>query len=200
MSFRTYDTALPGVLLIEPDVFEDARGLFYESWNARDYADLGIDLPFVQDNHSVSRGGVLRGLHYQREQAQGKLVRVIAGEVFNVAVDIRRRSPLFGRWTGHFLSSANRRQLWVPPGFAHGFLVVSDHAEVLYKTTDYYAPRHERVIAWDDPTIDIEWPLRALDSPFPDDPEAPRAATRPVPVLSARDRAGVPLAQADVYP
>jgi dTDP-4-dehydrorhamnose 3,5-epimerase len=199
MPFRAFDTGLPGVLLVEPQAFGDARGLFYESWHARDFAAMGIDLPFVQDNHSVSSGGVLRGLHYQREQVQGKLVRVVAGEVFNVAVDIRRQSPRFGRWTGQFLSADNRRQLWIPPGFAHGFLVVSDRAEVLYKTTDYYAPQHERVIAWNDPAIGIEWPLRALASPFPDDPEAPRQASNPGPTLSARDRAGLPLAQADVF-
>lgn len=200
MPFRTFDTGLPGVLLIEPQAFGDARGLFYESWHARDFAALGIDQAFVQDNHSVSASGVLRGLHYQREQAQGKLVRVIAGEIFDVAVDVRRSSPHFGRWTGQYLSAENRRQLWVPPGFAHGFLVVSDRAEVLYKTTDYYAPQHERVIAWNDPAIGIEWPLRALESPFPADPESLYPAGSAGPVLSARDRAGVLLAQADVYP
>ena len=193
--------SLEGVFLLEPRLFEDARGYFFESFNQRAFqAATGIECSFVQDNHSVSAGGVLRGLHFQREQAQGKLVRVIAGEIFDVAVDVRRSSPHFGRWTGQYLSAENRRQLWVPPGFAHGFLVVSDRAEVLYKTTDYYAPQHERVIAWNDPAIGIEWPLRALDSPFPDDPEAPRAAGEPLPVLSARDRAGVPLSKADVYP
>ena len=152
-------TDLSDVLLLEPRVFEDERGFFLESWNRRDFATLGIDADFVQDNHSRSARGVLRGLHYQVEQPQGKLVRVVSGEIFDVAVDIRRDSPTFGRWTGHELSDENRRMLWIPPGFAHGFLVLSEMADVMYKTTDYYAPAYERTITWDDPGIGIEWPL-----------------------------------------
>jgi dTDP-4-dehydrorhamnose 3,5-epimerase len=147
------------VLLIEPRVFGDARGFFYESFNQRDFAKAtGLDLQFVQDNHSKSTQGVLRGLHYQVQNPQGKLVRVTAGEVFDVAVDIRRDSPTFGQWVGEILSADNKRQLWVPPGLAHGFVVLSEHAEFLYKTTDYYAPEHERCIAWNDPTLAISWP------------------------------------------
>ena len=166
--------AIADVLLIEPRVFGDARGFFFESFNQRDFAQAtGLDLSFVQDNHSKSAQGVLRGLHYQVQNPQGKLVRVTAGEVFDVAVDIRRDSPTFGQWVGEILSADNKRQLWVPPGLAHGFLVLSEHAEFLYKTTDYYAPEHERGIAWDDPTLAIDWPLMAC---------APR--------LSAKDAAG----------
>ena len=147
------------VLLIEPRVFGDNRGFFYESFNQRDFQQAtGLDLQFVQDNHSKSAQNVLRGLHYQLNQPQGKLVRVVAGEVFDVAVDIRRDSPTFGQWVGEILSGDNKRQLWVPPGLAHGFVVLSDSAEFLYKTTDYYAPAHERCIAWNDPTLAIEWP------------------------------------------
>jgi len=147
------------VLLIEPRVFGDSRGFFYESFNQRDFQQAtGLDLQFVQDNHSKSAQNVLRGLHYQLNQPQGKLVRVVAGEVFDVAVDIRRDSPTFGQWVGEILSGDNKRQLWVPPGLAHGFVVLSDSAEFLYKTTDYYAPAHERCIAWNDPTLAIEWP------------------------------------------
>jgi dTDP-4-dehydrorhamnose 3,5-epimerase len=175
-------TAIPDVLLLEPKVFGDARGFFFESYNARVMAEAGIVANFVQDNHSRSGRNVLRGLHYQIEHAQGKLVRVIEGEVFDIAVDLRRSSPTFGRWVGDRLSAANRRMLWVPPGFAHGFLVLSDSAEFLYKTTDYWYPEHERTLLWDDPALAINWPLSGR------------------PVLAAKDAAGVPLAQADCYP
>ncbi len=177
------ETALPGVLIIEPKVFGDDRGFFYESWNEREFARAtGVDLRFVQDNHSRSRRGVLRGLHYQIRQPQGKLVRVVRGEVFDVAVDLRRSSPHFGRWFGLSLSEANRRQLWVPPGFGHGFLVVSEFAECLYKTTDYYAPEHERSLLWNDPQVGVDWPLDGIE-----------------PLLSAKDAAGVPLAESEVF-
>ena len=152
--------ALPEVLLIEPRVFGDERGFFYESWNRRAFADAGIDVDFVQDNHSRSRRGVLRGLHYQIEHAQGKLVRATVGEVYDVVVDLRRSSPNFGRSLGIGLSAADKRMLWIPPGFAHGFLVVSDDAEFLYKTTDFWYPEHERTLLWNDPALGIEWPLR----------------------------------------
>ncbi len=176
-------TDLPEVLLIEPKVFGDDRGFFFESYNRRAFAEAaGIDVDFVQDNHSRSARNVLRGLHYQIEQAQGKLVRVVAGEVYDVAVDIRRSSPNFGKWVGMRLSADNKRMLWVPPGFAHGFLVVSEAAEFLYKTTDYYAPQHERCIAWNDPELAIDWPLAGA------------------PVLSAKDQLGRPLREAEVYP
>ena len=155
--------AIPDVVLIEPKVFGDARGFFYESFNAQAFADAtGVTLPFVQDNHSRSRRGVLRGLHYQvAPKAQGKLVRVTSGAVFDVAVDIRRDSPTFGRWAGAVLSEENQQQLWIPPGLAHGFVVLTDTADFLYKTTDYYSPAHERAIRWDDPAIGIDWPLAA---------------------------------------
>lgn len=178
-------TALEGVLILEPAVFGDARGFFMESYNRRRFAAAtGLDVDFVQDNHSRSTRGVLRGLHYQLRQPQGKLVRVTQGAVFDVAVDIRPGSPSFGRWVGVELTADNHRQLWVPPGLAHGFVVLSDSADFLYKTTDYYAPEHERCIAWDDPAIGIDWPLAAhgIDAPL----------------LSAKDRAGVPLAQAEL--
>jgi len=153
-------TSLDGVLIVEPKVLGDARGFFFESFNMRHFAELtGINAAFVQDNHSRSAKGVLRGLHYQIEQPQGKLVRVIAGEVFDVAVDLRRSSTTFGKWCGNKLSAKNKREVWIPPGFAHGFLVLSDHAEVLYKTTDYWAPEYERCIRWDDPQLNIQWPL-----------------------------------------
>ncbi|AYF89595.1 dTDP-4-dehydrorhamnose 3,5-epimerase [Pseudomonas sp. DY-1] len=175
-------TALPGVLILEPTVFGDERGFFYESFNARNFAKAaGVEREFVQDNHSRSQRGVLRGLHYQLQQAQGKLVRVVHGEVFDVAVDIRRNSPTFGRWVGVHLSAENKRQLWVPEGFAHGFLVLSEYAEFLYKTTDYYAPEHERCIRWDDPDLAIDWPFA----------EAPQ--------LSAKDQAGASFKDADVF-
>ncbi|UTW09634.1 dTDP-4-dehydrorhamnose 3,5-epimerase [Pseudomonas benzenivorans] len=176
-------TDLPGVLILEPKVFGDERGFFYESFNARAFAEaIGMDREFVQDNHSRSQRGVLRGLHYQVQQAQGKLVRVTAGEVYDVAVDIRRASPTFGRWIGVQLSAENKRQLWVPEGYAHGFLVLSEFAEFLYKTTDYYAPAHERCIRWDDPSLAIDWPLAAA------------------PQLSAKDQAGLSLGEAELFP
>jgi dTDP-4-dehydrorhamnose 3,5-epimerase len=179
-------TALPEVLLIEPEVFGDARGFFMESYNRRALrAATGLELDFVQDNHSRSRKGVLRGLHYQIGRPQGKLVRVASGAVFDVAVDIRRSSPTFGRWAGAELSAANHRQMWIPPGMAHGFLVLSDSADFMYKTTDYYAPRHERAIAWDDPAIGIAWPLA----------EHGIAA----PLLSDKDRAAPRLAAAECF-
>ena len=175
------ETAIPDVLMIEPKVFGDSRGFFFESWNARAFAAAGIDASFVQDNHSRSHRGVLRGLHYQIEHAQGKLVRVIEGEVFDVAVDLRRSSATFGRNIGVALSAANRRMLFIPPGFAHGFLVVSDTAEFLYKTTDYWYPEHERTLLWNDAALGIDWPQGV------------------VPALAAKDAAGVPLASADCY-
>jgi dTDP-4-dehydrorhamnose 3,5-epimerase len=172
-------TAIADVLLIEPRVFGDARGFFYESFNARAFAEAtGVNLGFVQDNHSKSARGVLRGLHYQSQRPQGKLVRVVAGEVFDVAVDIRPQSPTYGQWVGEILSASNHRQLWIPPGLAHGFLVLSDTAEFLYKTTDYYAPEYERCLAWDDPTVNINWPLNGA-----------------VPLVSAKDAAGQRFAQ-----
>lgn len=179
-------TELPDVLILEPRVFGDDRGFFYESFNARNFeAATGVKTAFVQDNHSRSARGVLRGLHYQIEQAQGKLVRVTHGEVYDVAVDLRRGSPSFGRWVGVHLSAANKRQLWVPAGFGHGFLVLSEFAEFLYKTTDYYAPAHERAIAWNDPTLAIDWPL-------------PEGFAEPL--LSAKDRDGRRLSEAEVFP
>ena len=174
--------AIPDVLLLEPRVFGDERGFFIESFNQRAFnAATGLDLQFVQDNHSRSARNVLRGLHYQAVQPQGKLVRVVAGEVFDVAVDIRRNSPTFGQWVGELLSAANKRQLWVPPGLAHGFLVLSDKADFLYKTTDYYAPEHEGCIAWNDATLAITWPTRG---------EAP--------LLSGKDAAGKAFLQANL--
>jgi dTDP-4-dehydrorhamnose 3,5-epimerase len=176
-------TPIPDVLIIEPKVFGDARGFFFESYNRRTFREAtGSDVDFVQDNHSRSARGVLRGLHYQIRQPQGKLVRVVAGEVFDVAVDLRRASPTFGKWVGATLSAENKRMMWVPAGFAHGFLVTSEHAEFLYKTTDYYAPEHERCIAWNDPDLAIAWPL---------DGEA---------ALSAKDRAGTPFRDAETFP
>ncbi|WP_322091642.1 dTDP-4-dehydrorhamnose 3,5-epimerase [Paraburkholderia bannensis] len=182
MAITVTATALPEVRIIEPKVFGDARGYFYESFSGREFAELvepGVD--FVQDNHSRSAKGVLRGLHYQIQHAQGKLVRVVEGEVFDVAVDIRKSSPNFGKWVGVHLSMENHRQLWVPPGFAHGFVVLSESAQFLYKTTDYWYPEHERSLAWNDPAIGIEWPI---------DFE---------PLLAAKDVAGKRLASADVY-
>ncbi|MBX7274569.1 dTDP-4-dehydrorhamnose 3,5-epimerase [Pseudomonas sp. ERGC3:05] len=176
-------TELPDVLILEPKVFGDERGFFYESFNAKAFAQAtGLQLEFVQDNHSRSQKGVLRGLHYQIENTQGKLVRVTAGEVLDVAVDIRRSSPDFGKWTSVRLSAENNRQLWIPPGFAHGFVVLSDHAEFLYKTTDYYTPSAERCIRWDDPQLNIDWLLDGA------------------PTLSAKDQNGKFLAEADVFP
>jgi len=176
------ETTLPGVLILEPKVYGDARGFFMESYNRRRFAELGLPTEFVQDNHSRSARHVLRGLHYQIRQPQGKLVRVVRGAVFDVAVDLRRASPRFGRWVGVELSEDNRRMLWIPPGFAHGFLVLSETADFLYKTTDYYAPAYERCIRWDDPDIGIAWPLAGE------------------PVLSTKDREGRLLREAEVYP
>ncbi len=169
--------AIPDVVLIEPKVFGDDRGFFYESYNRQAFKEAtGLDVDFVQDNHSRSVGSVLRGLHYQLPpKAQGKLVRAVAGEVFDVAVDIRKESPTFGKWVGEVLSAENKKQLWIPPGFAHGFLVLSEVAEFLYKTTDYYAPEYERCIRWNDPAIAIDWPLRGE------------------PTLSGKDAKGGPL-------
>lgn len=176
-------TDLPDVLILEPQVFGDERGFFLESYNKRRFREAtGLDVEFVQDNQSRSKSNVLRGLHYQIRQAQGKLVRVVAGEVFDVAVDLRRRSPTFGRWAGLLLSAASKRIAWIPPGFAHGFYVVSDEAEVLYKTTDYYAAEHERSLLWNDPALGIKWPLAGT------------------PILSAKDAAAPPLAGAEVFP
>ncbi len=176
-------TKIPDVLIIEPRVFQDDRGFFLESYNGKAFADkAGITEPFVQDNHSRSGQNVLRGLHYQIEHAQGKLVRAIAGAIFDVVVDIRKQSPTFGQWVSCTLTAENKRMLWVPTGFAHGFMVISEAAEVLYKTTDYYAPQHECSILWNDPDLAINWPL---------DGE---------PILSAKDQAGKPLKLADVYP
>ena len=179
---KTLATELPGVLLIEPQVFGDDRGFFYESWNARAFEAAGVPVTFVQDNHSRSAANVLRGLHYQLRRPQGKLVRVIAGEVFDVVVDLRRSSPSFGKWTGLRLSAQDKHILWIPPGFAHGFLVTSDSAELLYKATDYWVPEDERTIAWNDSDLAIDWPLQSQ------------------PVLSAKDARGVPLARAETYP
>lgn len=160
MPITAFPTSLPGVMVLEPRVFGDSRGFFLESFNQRDFrAATGLSVDFVQDNHSLSQRDVLRGLHYQINHPQGKLVRVVKGSVFDVAVDLRRSSPAFGKWLGMELSSENRRQLWIPPGFAHGFLVTSDSAEFLYKTTDYYHPEHERSLLWNDPDIGIKWPL-----------------------------------------
>lgn len=178
-------TAIPGLLILEPKVFGDARGFFMESYNAKAFHDAtGLAPNFVQDNHSRSGKGVLRGLHYQIEQAQGKLVRVTRGSVFDVAVDLRKASPTFGQWAGVELSEENNRQLWIPPGFAHGFLVTSDSADFLYKTTDYYAPQHERSLLWNDPTVGVAWPLHLLDG---------------APLLSAKDVAGKPLAECETF-
>jgi dTDP-4-dehydrorhamnose 3,5-epimerase len=161
MPYTVTPTALPEVLILEPRVFGDARGFFFESFNQRDFAQAtGLDVQFVQDNHSRSVKGVLRGLHYQIQHPQGKLVRVTQGEVFDVVVDLRRNSPNFGKWDGVLLSADNKRQLWVPPGFAHGFVVTSDTAEFLYKTTDYWYPEFERSLLWNDPTVGVQWPVQ----------------------------------------
>ncbi len=157
---RVVETTLPGVVIIEPKVFDDERGFFFESWNLRKLHEaIGCDVTFVQDNHSRSNKGVLRGLHYQIKHSQGKLVRVACGRVYDVAVDIRKSSPNFGCWVGVELNDESHQQLWIPPGFAHGFLVLSEKADFLYKTTDYYAPEHERLIRWDDPHLGIDWPI-----------------------------------------
>ena len=161
MAYKVTPTAIKEVLLLEPQVFGDDRGFFFESFNAKDFKNAtGLDVEFVQDNHSKSAKNVLRGLHYQIQHPQGKLVRVTQGEVWDVAVDIRKSSPTFGKWMGELLSADNKRQLWVPPGFAHGFVVLSDTAEFLYKTTDYYYPEHERSLRWDDPQLGIDWKLK----------------------------------------
>ncbi len=177
-------TAIPEVVLIEPKVFRDDRGFFLETFQANKYRAAGITQPMVQDNHSGSRQGVLRGLHYQIHKPQGKLVSVTAGEIFDVAVDLRRSSPTFGRWVGVTLSAENHRQLWVPAGFAHGFYVLSDWAEVIYKVTDFYDPASERTLIWDDPEVGIAWPLRDGQKP----------------VLSPKDAQGLPLAKAELFP
>lgn len=173
-------TSIPDLLILEPAVFGDSRGFFLESWNARAFSQAtGVALPFVQDNHSRSVKGVLRGLHYQVEHPQGKLVRVVQGAVFDVAVDLRPGSPTFGKWDGAVISDENKRQIWVPPGFAHGFLVLSESVDFLYKATDYYSPSHERCIAWNDPSVGVEWPLDGLTLQ-----------------LSAKDQRGMTLAEA----
>lgn len=182
MPYTATSTDIPEVLILEPKVFGDARGFFYESFNARDFAQVtGLNVEFVQDNHSKSAQGVLRGLHYQIQHPQGKLVRVVQGEVFDVAVDLRKSSDSFGRWVGVHLSADNHRQLWVPPGFAHGFVVLSESAEFLYKTTDYWYPEHERSLLWSDPLVGIQWPWAGE------------------PLLAAKDAAGRMLADADLF-
>lgn len=176
-------TAIPDVLILEPRSFGDERGFFYESFNERRFTELtGVRPTFVQDNHSKSSRNVLRGMHYQIQQPQAKLVRVVAGEVFDVAVDLRKSSPTFGKWVGVTLSAENKRQLWIPEGFAHGFVVTSESAEFIYKTTNYYAPDYERSVAWNDPAIGIEWPSGIT------------------PILSGKDQAGLLLANADLFP
>jgi dTDP-4-dehydrorhamnose 3,5-epimerase len=182
MPYTVTPTGIPEVLILEPKVFGDARGFFFESFNARDFAQAtGLDVNFVQDNHSKSAKGVLRGLHYQIEHAQGKLVRVTEGEVFDVAVDLRKSSATFGKWVGVTLSSDNHRQLWVPPGFAHGFVVLSESAEFFYKTTDYWYPEHERSLLWNDPAVGIDWPVDGQ------------------PLLAAKDAAGKLLVEAECF-
>jgi dTDP-4-dehydrorhamnose 3,5-epimerase len=175
------ETPIPGVLLLEPKVFADARGFFLESYNEQGMAEGGIRERFVQDNHSFSAHNVLRGMHYQIHSPQGKLIRVIAGEIFDVAVDLRRASPTFGKWHGARLSGENKRMLWIPPGLAHGFLVCSEGAHMLYRATDYYAPQHERTLAWDDPALGIQWP------------------TTGSPVMSAKDKEGSALRYAETF-
>jgi dTDP-4-dehydrorhamnose 3,5-epimerase len=180
---KAIQTDIPGLVILEPRVFGDERGFFFESYNRRAFREAtGLDPDFVQDNHSRSARGVLRGLHYQVKRAQGKLVRVVAGEVWDAVVDLRRSSPTFGKWMGVTLSAANRRMLWVPEGFAHGFVVTSDAAEFLYKTTDYYAPEHERSLLWNDPALAIAWPLEVE------------------PILKPGDANGTPLARAETFP
>jgi dTDP-4-dehydrorhamnose 3,5-epimerase len=182
MPFTVTPTAIPEVKVLKPKVFGDARGFFFESFNARDFRELtGLDIEFVQDNHSKSSRGVLRGMHYQIQHAQGKLVRVVQGSVFDVAVDMRKSSPTFGKWVGEVLSADNHHQLWVPPGFAHGFVTLSESAEFLYKTTDYWYPEHERSLLWNDPTVGIEWPIDFA------------------PQLAAKDQAGKILAEAESF-
>jgi len=177
------DTAISDLKIIEPKVFGDDRGFFMESWNRRTFEGLGLDLDFVQDNHSRSARGVLRGLHFQNPNPQGKLVRVVAGRVWDVAVDVRRSSPTFGRWVGVELSAANRRMFWVPPGFAHGFVSLEDGTDFIYKCVGYYDPANEHSLLWNDPAIGIEWPLEGLE-----------------PQLSGKDKAGQPLSEIEAYP
>lgn len=176
-------TAIPDILIIEPNVFGDSRGFFFESYNEKKFMEMsGLKVTFVQDNHSRSKKHVLRGLHYQIQQPQGKLVRVIGGEVFDVGVDIRRSSPTFGKWVGEYLTAENKKQMWVPAGFAHGFLVLSDIAEFLYKTTDYWAPEHERCIQWNDPVLNVQWPITGN------------------PLVSEKDEQGASFEDAEVFP
>ena len=182
MPYTITPTAIPEVLILEPQVFGDARGFFFESFNQRDFADkTGVDLSFVQDNHSKSAQGVLRGLHYQIQHPQGKLVRVVQGQVFDVVVDLRQSSPTLGQWVGMYLDTKKHQQLWVPPGFAHGFVVLSETAEFLYKTTDYWYPAHERSLRWDDPTVGITWPMQGQ------------------PLLAAKDAAAALWAEAEKF-
>jgi len=182
MPYTVIPTAIPDVLILEPKVFGDARGFFFESFNERNFVEsTGVQATFVQDNHSKSVKGVLRGLHYQIQHAQGKLVRAVQGRVFDVAVDLRRSSPTFGRWVGAVLDAENHRQMWVPPGFAHGFVVLSESAEFLYKTTDYWYPEHERSLLWNDPALGIDWPIDFT------------------PQLAAKDAAGKLLKDADLF-
>ena len=182
MPYTVTPAAVPDVLILEPKVFGDARGFFYESFNARDFAQAtGLNVDFVQDNHSKSARGVLRGLHYQIQHPQGKLVRVVQGEVFDVAVDLRMSSATFGQWVGERLSADNKKQLWIPPGFAHGFVVLSESAEFLYKTTDYWYPEHERSLLWNDPEVGIAWPIEGQ------------------PLLAAKDAAAARLRDAEVF-
>jgi dTDP-4-dehydrorhamnose 3,5-epimerase len=182
MPYTVTPTAIPDVLILEPQVFGDARGFFFESFNQRDFADkTGVDLSFVQDNHSKSAQGVLRGLHYQIQHPQGKLVRVVQGQVFDVVVDLRQSSPTLGQWVGVYLDAQKHQQLWVPPGFAHGFVVLSETAEFLYKTTDYWYPTHERSLRWDDPTVGISWPMQGQ------------------PLLAAKDAAAALWAEAEKF-
>ena len=185
MAYTVKPTRLPEVLILQPQVFGDTRGFFYESFNARDFASAtGLQVEFVQDNHSMSSQGVLRGLHYQIKHAQGKLVRVVRGEVFDIAVDLRKKSSTFGQWAACHLSADNAKQIWIPPGFAHGFLVLSESAEFLYKTTDYWYPEHERTLLWNDPSLGIDWPL---------------PPTLKVPLLAAKDTAGLQLSEAETF-
>lgn len=182
MPYHAIPTALNGVLILEPKIFKDDRGFFYESFNQRDFSQAtGLDVNFVQDNHSQSKKGVLRGMHYQINHPQGKLVRVTRGEVFDVSVNLQRNHPDFGKWVGVYLSDQNHRQLWIPPGFAHGFLVLSDQADFLYKTTDYYSQQDERCLLWNDSAIGINWPFEGM------------------PTLTAKDSQGSPLSNADLY-
>ena len=185
MAYTVKPTRLPEVLILQPQVFGDTRGFFYESFNARDFASAtGLQVEFVQDNHSMSSQGVLRGLHYQIKHAQGKLVRVVRGEVFDIAVDLRKKSSTFGQWAACHLSADNAKQIWIPPGFAHGYLVLSESAEFLYKTTDYWYPEHERTLLWNDPSLGIDWPL---------------PPTLKVPLLTAKDTAGLQLSEAETF-